>query len=150
MGKNGKNNNNNFFSQNIRERGEDFINFMNAKDIQYSSVKVFRELSRGKIDLVEYGQYFLDKRFLDGCLIEAHNKYRFYSISYNGVVQLINAISYSGQQVDTEVVAVAEDHKKSMEAYGFIIEGLNAVMTTGDPMNLLRTVSVLTKYRNNI
>ena len=63
---------------------------------------------------------------------------------------LIQNIVNSGNQVSQEVQIVYEKHKKSMEVYSIIMEGLNNVLYTGNPECLFPMINILSKYRNNI
>lgn len=151
MGKNNnKNNSSNFFTNIIKEKGEDFISQLSVRDMQYNAVKIFKDLARCNIDISKYGKYFCEYQFNRSLFVVAQEKFTYFSISCQGVYLLIQNIVNSGNQVSQEVQIVYEKHKKSMEVYSIIMEGLNNVLYTGNPECLFPMINILSKYRNNI
>lgn len=148
---NKKNNNqNNYFVQNIKERGEDFIHFKSPRDLQNDALKIFRELARGQIDINKYGKYFLDPQFLNCCMQSAWNKYSYHSISQTGVDLYITQLMNQGMMPDNTVISVKEDHKRKAEAYALIYNSLCAIGQTGDTSTLFVLVSQIQNYKYNL
>lgn len=147
---NNNNNNNNYFAKNIREKGPDFIHYKNARELTNDAPKIFREIARGQIDLMKYGEYFLDPQFLECCLQAAYNKYSFHSISQSGVDMLITANMNQGIMIDNTMVAVKESHKRTAEAYCIIWNTLNGLKLNQDLSNLFVLASQLQNYKYNI
>ncbi len=143
-------NQNNYFTQNIRERGEDFIYYKNSRDLQNDALKIFRELARGQIDISKYGKYFLDPQFLASCVQAAQNKYSYHAISQTGVDMYISQIMNTGSMPDSITIGVKEDHKRKAEAYGLIYESLCNISYTYDINNLYVLVSKLQNYKYNL
>lgn len=141
---------NNFFTQSIKDKGENFLDFMTAKDLQFSALKIFRELARGRIDVKEYGDFFLEPPLLEALFIEGEKKYKFYSITYNSVLYSMNVVVAAGQCPDQDVVAVSEDLKRSLDAYGIIMNTLIALKTNGNASILYGAINALRYYKNNI
>lgn len=144
------NNQNNYFSQHIRERGENFISFKNSRDLQNDALKIFRELARGQIDINKYGNYFLDPQFLNSCLQAAWNKYSYHSISQTGVDLYISQLMGKGMMPDNTVISVKEDHKRKAEAYTLIYNSLYSLGHTGDTSVLFVLVNQLQNYKYNL
>lgn len=141
---------NNYFTQGIRERGEDFIQYKSPRDLQNDALRIFREIARGQIDLERHGNYFLAPQFLESCLQAAWNKYSFHSISATGVDMLITNYMNSGMMPDDNVIGVKEQHKRTAEAYCIIYQTLCTLRTSGDLSNLFVLVSKLQNYKYNL
>ena len=57
-----------FFSQSKKQYGDDFLRYMNARDLQLKAPQIFRQMAKGQINVVENGKYFLDRTFLEACM----------------------------------------------------------------------------------
>ena len=141
------NNQPNYFKQNIQKYGKDFIDKMNARDMQVNTVRVFRDLARGNINPKTEGEYFLNPQFMDACLVAAHSKLVMHSTHYNGVSMLIQNMGPSATQ---EMYQVADYDKRCMDAYTTIMSGLQAIQATGNVEYLYTMANNLRNYRNNI
>lgn len=141
---------NNYFTQGIRERGENFIQYKSPRDLQNDALKVFREIARGQVDLQKYGEYFLVPQFLESCLQAAWNKFSFHSISASGVDMLISNYMNQGIMPDDHVIGVKEQHKRTAEAYSIIYHSLCNLRITGELGNLFVLVSKLQNYKYNL
>lgn len=145
-----KNNNNqsNYFTQNIKQYGENFLKYKTPKDIEYDCIKIFRELAKGRIDIPKCGPYFLDAQFLESCLHGAIQKYNYHNVSFNG----INCMVTMNQNLlnDNTTMGILSDHKKSVTAYNLIITILNNIKLTGDFTYLFTLVNQLQPFKYNI
>lgn len=148
--KKGNKNQNNYFIQNIREKGKDFIHYKNPRELQNDALKIFRELARGQINIEDHGMYFLDPQFLASCVYAAESKYQYHAISQTGVDMYITQIMNSGSMPDSIVVGVKEDHKRKAEAYGLIYQSLCSISYTYDINSLYVLVSKLQNYKYNL
>ena len=85
-----KDNPNNFFARNIRDKGEDFLDHMDmtSDQLQIQAIMVFRDMVKGKIDIPKYARYFCDPRIISAFTIAANAKYQLYSISYNSLLAI--------------------------------------------------------------
>lgn len=144
------NNNNNYFAKNIRERGKDFLCYKNARELYNDSRKVFREIAKGQIDLLQYGEYFLDQQFLECCIQSSYTEFAKSSISMQGVELLISQAFNNGQPVDQLTIAVKEDHKRKAEAYCIIYQVMMGIKATHDLNNLFVLPSKLKDYKYNL
>ncbi|MGL5751126.1 MAG: hypothetical protein ACRCXT_11400 [Paraclostridium sp.] len=150
MMKNNKKGNqqNNYFTKNIRDRGEDFLFYKTAKDLEFDAMSVFRDIARGKVDLNKFGGYFLNTQFLDSLIKVSYEKYCTHQISYNGVSMLINSYASMGQSPDMMVLTVNENHKRLAEAYLIIYNTLMYIKNTNDVTNLYILPNNLNIYKN--
>lgn len=139
------NNQNNYFKQNIQKYGKDFIEKMNARDMQVNVVRVFRDLARGNINAKTEGEYFLNPQFMEACIVAAHSKLVMHSAHYNGV----NMMVQSGN-TDQNILQVLEYDRRCMEAYNIILSNLQAIQASGNTEYLVVMANNLRNYRNNI
>lgn len=150
-----KNNNqkkkqNDYFSQNIQQYGENFLQYKNARDLEMDSIKVFRGLARGNINIDRYGCYFLDPQFLNACIQTAYSKKVYFGISYDGVNYYKDAIFASGYTPDPNIIMILDHHKKCLEAYTIIYDNLQNIRNTGDVNYLVCLANSLADYRNYV
>lgn len=139
-----------FFSQSKKQYGDDFLRYMNARDLQLKAPQIFRQMAKGQINVVENGKYFLDRTFLEACMIAANSKYVLHSISRDGVDLLIKNMISNNAQITNDMNAVFDFHLRSAEAYGEILNALNIINNTMTTDCLLPLVSRLANYRNYI
>lgn len=147
MKKNNNKNQNNFFSQNIRKNGENFLDLKNSKTMQRDAPRIFREIARGNIDLLKYGHYFLDMQFLESLIVTANNEFIFHNISYAGVMNLIASATMHREQVDVAVTQVLETHKRRAEAYNIIFNYLTMLKNTRDLNYIYALANNLSPYK---
>lgn len=150
-----KNNNqkkkqNDYFSQSIQQYGENFLQYKNARDLEMDSIKVFRGLARGNINIDRYGCYFLEPQFLNACIQAAYSKLVYFNISFSGVNYYKDAIFASGNTPDPNIIMVLDHHKKCSEAYKIILDNLNNIRSTGDINYLVCLANSLSDYRNYV
>ena len=146
MAKNNKgNNNNNYFAQNIQRFGENFINQKSPRDIQFDSIRLFRDIAKQNIDFNKYGEYFLNDMFMNNIMVGANSKYQLFKTNYDGVLLLSQQ-----QPNDSIIMSVLENNRRCRDAYANIINALNMFRATQNINVLFQLSSILRDYRNNI
>ena len=99
---------NNYFTNMIsRFNGnENFIIALKPEQIQRSAKeRIFREMIKGQIDYTQFGNYFLDSKFLENLIIAAYNELtnnsvistalQFYDMNFPGDVNIrYNTLKY--------------------------------------------------------
>lgn len=92
----------NYFTSSIKHYGrDDFIVLLKPEEIQRSAKdRIFREMVRGRIDYVQFGQYFLDSKFLSNLIVAADNELtnnvvvsqalEFYDLNFPGHLEVIH------------------------------------------------------------
>lgn len=92
----------NYFTSSIKHYGrEDFVVLLKPEEIQRSAKdRIFREMVRGRIDYVQFGQYFLDSKFLSNLIVAADNELtnnvvisqalEFYDLNFPGHLEVIH------------------------------------------------------------
>lgn len=135
----------NYFQQNIQRLGENFLNTKNANELEVDSIRIFRDIARGNIDVERDGKYFLNTQFLECCITGASLKLNMHTINHNGVTLLV-----ANGNNDPMTLAVLNNNKRCMEAYTIIYTNLNNIKITQDPNYLSVMANNLRNYRNNI
>lgn len=139
---NHNNNNNNYFTQNIKELGENFLRHKTPRDLEFDANRIFRDLAKAKIQIEKFGGYFLDDT-LSMCLMKvANEKYIYYNVIWSGVNMLLQAQPSNG-----EVLSVFQKVSRSREAYLTILSCLDAVKKSQDFHYLYGLVSQLNQFR---
>lgn len=101
MAQNNNQQNNYFTNMARRFNREDFIVLLKPEQIQRSAKeRIFREMVRGQIDYAQFGQYYLDPKFLENLIIAADNELKnniacatalgFYDLTYPGDALIIH------------------------------------------------------------
>jgi hypothetical protein len=137
-----------YFKQNIQRNGENFLDRMNADVMQRESIRAIRDLARGNVNIENEGHFFLNRQFLENCLIAINSKYTLHCINFNAVNALVVADPSKLNDVNTQMVLNYD--QRSMIAYGIVLEGLNAIQATGDLNYLYTTVNKLKDYKYDI
>lgn len=148
---NNNRNNYNYFSQEIQRNGANFLDRKSASDIQKDAPNIFRQLSRGKIDISQNIEYFRNEYFLQNCIDVAQTKFNYHSVSRLGIQTLMNVRandpSYTQMEYDL-YNAVFSEHQACEIAHKIILDHLTIFKNTEDQNSLLIMVGLLTQYRN--
>lgn len=147
MGNKPQGNRSNFFTKNIQRSGENFLESMNAMDMQRGAIMLFRDLARGNVNIETYGVYMLDYQLLENCLIAANGRLTLHSINFTGVSMYATALS---PNIPDNVTAILNYDKDCALAYEIIVRELNNLRNTGDLNHLIVMVNNLRNYRYNI
>ncbi len=138
---------NNYFTSNIRRwNREDFLWQMKPEQIQKDAKnRIFREMVKGQIDYSQFGNYYLDPKFLENLIISANNELtnnivvaralEFYDINFPG---------------DANVTTNRMKHNGLCNIYSTLLQRLNAVKQTQDIGYLTDIQYVLSEYKNYI
>lgn len=141
--------NNDYFTKNIKQQGENFIGRKTATELQKDAIFIFRDIAKGNIDISKYGCYFEDDTFLTNCIIAANAKLIYSTISRDGVQALIEKNNMYGV-ADPVVYTVLQNHINTVTAYGIILANLTAIQNTNDINYLYVMANQLKQYRFNI
>lgn len=137
----------NYFDQNIRQYGEDFIMKLTPDRIQRAAKqRIFREMVQGKIDYVAHGKYFTDPKFFENLLIAAYDE-----LNNNAVIKQA-LILFDAQYPGNNLVVVLKGKFISLEyIYMILYNKLLEVKFNGYNIGLLSDLSSqLYQYRNQI
>ena len=148
MRPNNNKNNNNYFSQNIKEFGEDFLKYKNPRTIEIEAGRVFRDLAKNNVDINKYGKYFLDKDFIRLLIKEANKKYTYYNICCAGISTLTQVDMNASK--DNDVLGTLESVNRSRQAYILLLNCFNTILNSGDFSHLYNLVTNLNQFRYDL
>ena len=121
---------NNYFTMMIsRYNGiENFVPFLKPEYIQKTAKeRIFREMAKGQIDYSQFGQYYLDNKFLENLIVAANDELVNTDIICRAL--LLQDIMYPG---DLNVVRVRTRQEALKFVYYTIYTRLYSVKMTGD------------------
>lgn len=145
---NNKKKNNDYFSRNIKQKGENFIGIMTTLEIQRDAIRIFRDIAKGAVDLDAYSHYFEDTTFLDNCILAAEAKLKYHSINADANERSIFQDQQNGLCVDPMRITVAQNERNKATAYNIVRNSLLAVKFSNDTSNLYVMANQLRPYRN--
>lgn len=140
-------NQNNYFTQQIKQNGENFINLKDARQLKQDSLRIFRDIAKGKIDPEKEGQLLLNPELIEAAILASEEKYLFHQVSRDGVSLLIFT---NNNNVSDEVRAVHDFHSKATEGYKLILDCFYNLKYTGNVNHLYAATNLLRKFRNYI
>lgn len=123
---------NGYFEQQVQKMGPDFIEQMNAQNIQRDSSRIFRDMAYCPAEEMDkYEGNFENHTFTYNLALVAYQKYSFYNACCIGLNQYLQIIAANGQQPDPsqrldEQFNIA---KNKAEAYALINGYLNNIIT---------------------
>lgn len=121
-----------------------FITMIKPEMIQRSAKeRIFREMVRGQINYTDYGQYFLDNKFLENIIIAAQDELN-YNITLRDALVFFD-FNCPGQQ---NVINVRAKHENLVYVYNVLLNKLMEVKYTDNIGALTDTQYVLGSYRN--
>lgn len=139
---------NNYFEYQIKRFGTNFLQSKNSRQLQFDAARIFRDISKGRLDVRDYSEYFKDTQLQAACITTATTKLSLHSISSDGVMMLMQ--QRMGMNTDQlmmdQMNAVYEYHRNLAEAYSLILEGLTYLRNTGNVNHLSILSQQLRKY----
>ena len=148
--KNRKNNNRpNYFSKNIKDNGENFLDGKDINSLLRDAKMVFKDMAFQNINLEQNAVYFQNPQFMNA-LMEAANK-EFFEASFiaSAIDSYFNMISGNGM-MDPRVPSIREKYVLKCNAYKVLAEGLAIFAQTQDPNNLFVLCANLAPYKHYI
>ena len=148
--KNGKNNKkpNDYFTTNIKQKGEGFIQTKSPQELQRDSINIIRQIARGNIDLSVMSKYFLDPTLLSNMLIAVNAKLVAETILRDGVSMLFNAQLQNPAIYDTDTTSmILQNQISKVEAYTIALNNLTQLQLTQDPAWLFTMAAQLGGYK---
>jgi len=131
-------NNNNYFSTMISKYNgnTNFIVFQKPEQIQMSAkTRIFREIVRGQIDFAQYGQYFLDSKFLENLIIAANDLYTEYCTIYT-------ALNFYDINMPGNI-----DVDRARTKYGFLIQIFQVLLSKFGEVKITGNIGILTDIK---
>lgn len=138
---------NNYFTQQIKQNGENFINLKDARQLKQDCIRIFRDIAKGKIDPEQEGQFMLVPELLEAAILASEEKYLFHQISRDGISVLIFT---NNNNVSDDVRAVHDFHAKATEGYKLILDCFYNLKYTSNINHLYAATNLLRSFRNYI
>jgi len=119
----------NYFTSSIQRYGaEDFIQSLRPEDIQRSAKeRIFREMVKGKIDYTQFGQYYLDGKFLANLIVACDNELTNNVVIANALIEY--DINHPGH---IEIIHNRTRYSYLVNIYQVLLDRLKAVEVTGN------------------
>ena len=147
---NNKNNKkpNDYFTNNIKQRGEGFIQTKSPQELQRDSINIIRQIARGNIDLHANAQYFLDNTLLSNMIVAVNAKRAIETIKRDGVSMLYTSQLQNPAIYDVDTTsAVLQNQILLVQAYTIATEILEALYQSQNPAWLYTLASQLSDYK---
>ena len=136
---------NNYIKMMVNQYGEGWIVSLKPEDIQRAGKRLVKELVKGDIDFQEYGNYFLDLKFLDNFIISCQNELEAYNLYYQAVS------FYKQYYPQIPNIGIQQSHLQILcNIYSTILQKLQIVKSTGNIGYLADTSALLYQYRNHL
>lgn len=151
--KHNNNQNNNYFTNQLQrlqgKNTENFLDTLNARDLQLDAIRIIRDLTRNRIKVEDFAQYFYDVRLKEALYEASLTKANLYSISAIGVELYLNTPAVAGNQLlFNTTTQVLDFHKKSASAWSMIHEIIIAFNNSNN-IEYLKTI-YSTLYKNRL
>lgn len=154
---NNKQNNRNYFAQQIQKNGENFLNQKTPRDLANDAERIFRDFVRGSVDLERYKDYILNPSLLETLIQKAGERYNYWwaiKISVDNYIMVINAQKQSGASIDASVDiifgGVSNDVIAKFTVYEQLYNCLQAVKMNNDTQPLENLSRVVGNYKYSI
>lgn len=116
----------------------------NTLSMQNHARKLFRDISKGKIDIVKEMDIFANALFIDNALIVATSELTEAQVHINAI-----NIAYYGSQ-DPQIINVFKKDTKKIQAYTLIYQCLSNIKLYNDPSFIYMLANRLPEFRNYI
>lgn len=155
--KNNKQNNRNYFAQQIQKGGDNFLAAKTPRDLSNDSDRIFRDLIRGNVDLYQYKEYILNPALLEVLSVKAGEKYNYWwaiKISIDNYIMQLNIQKQNNINVDqsTEILfgGVANDVIAKYTVYEQLYNCLQIVKVSNSVDALENLPRVVGNYKFSI
>lgn len=123
-----------------------FVVYLKPDQIQRSArERIFREMVKGQIDYTEYGQYFLDSKFLENLIIAA--EFELNNNSIDRVALAYYDLNYFGYN-KLNVISRRAQKDSLCYVYSYILSCLYNIKATGNIGAIANLQYELSTYRN--
>ena len=136
---------NNYFTNMINQRGEDWIVTVRPDEIQNSARRIVKDMAKGTIDYEKVGRIFLDPKFIENLLIGVSNELESNTFNYEGCSLLFQ------QNPNRPNLSQHLGHlTRLLYVYNTVYQRLGAVKQTGNIGYLADLSGLLYNDRNHI
>lgn len=132
-----------FFDPLIRNFGESFFTRENPLTIRKKMHLLFKDIAFGNID-EKYYKYFTNQEFLNIVYSEAVNKQYIYWLRQVSEIEYMKL--YPGS-VNDQMKTIVNSEIETYSAYSILVNGIRAIITTGDPRYLTSITVNIKPYK---
>jgi len=129
---------NNYFTSMISKYNgnQDFITYQKPEQIQQSAkTRIFREIVKGQIDFAQYGQYFLNPKFMENVIIAANDCL----VEYSTIYQALEFYDYN--------MPGSMDVLRLKTKYGFLIQIFQVLLNKFGEVKITSNIGILTDIK---
>lgn len=135
----------NYFEFNIERHGANFMAAKNPEQIKREALRIFKDLSSGKVEPKSYSQYILNKVFLTNTMAVAYAKSYYYNLCVQGVGSIVHN-STNPNQLQVEVLNDLQHREYAFSLMYDLLKKCNDTNSV-DPLSLgLCNLVPLNKY----
>lgn len=141
----------NYFKQQIKRFGVNFLQSKTAEDMKFDCVRMFRDIGAGNIDIESEGRYLTDAMFLSVCTNVANSKVFYYQTIASALEMLNSQLMSMSGSIPPETYAVYSDISNSLKAWQLILNACGYLRMNPDYVGIITTlVNQLKPLRKNI
>lgn len=134
-----------YIQQMFNQYGPEWINCLRPEDIQRNAKRVIKDMVKGTISYEQFGNSFLDMKFLENLIISINNELQINMLNYNSCIfyyqhfpETLNLNAHIGHLDRLNVI------------YNTVLERLNYVKMTGNIGYLADISGLLFNDRNHL
>ena len=140
----------NYFTQQIQQNGERFIDKLRPFDLANNAERIIRELAKGKIDIAVHGIYIANPVIITALSVFSVEQYNRCEVIRNALQITCNVAASQGIIPDPLTIKLLEEHKCKAQIYSICMNRFYQVQTTGDVDYLIPLTRELGPYSYNI
>lgn len=137
---------NNYFTQNVQRNGENFLAEARPEQLSRDAIRIFREMTQGKINYQDCEQYIGDPTMLSTLISVSYNRWVECSYIFESVNYYVTQNAAAGFTVDSGYISVMEKYKSMRDVYAIINCGLQTYFNTRNVGDLISMGNNLNKY----
>ena len=138
----------NFFTQQIEQHGENFIDEMKPYEISNNCDRIISELARGKCNIAQVGSYIANPKILTPLIIHCGEQFNINEVLRNSLDFTSRAATLQHKEIPPLQVKLGEEHRCKALIYATCLNKLQELKQQGNPEILASLVMELKPYSN--
>ena len=138
----------NFFTQQIEQNGDDFLDKMRPYEISNSCDRIISELARGKCNLAQVGPYIANPQLLNPLIIHCGEQYNINEVIRSSLDFTSRAATLQHKEIPPLHVKLSEEHRCKSLLYAACLNKLQELKNNGNPEILASLVMEIRPYSN--
>lgn len=120
---------NNYFSRNVEQYGEDFLNLINRAQLIEDAPRIIRDIAYGRIDYSEFDKYFMNQDLMIILIDYVQTQLRYYSSSLQCMDYTLQAIVNNVYYIDNYSYNAIVQSRASTLNYTMIYNTINNALS---------------------